>query len=187
MSNYFVYPTAESVIVNISVNDGPYRELDAAMCRYKISSQKSPLYNYANQQFVATADGACIVTGVLGLNFLFQGYLWSIIDTLRTPSTSVATAQVPAAAGVFARAVELGSTPPSYDSYYKNVVMHNIPGVSLAVMILTEYNMVSSCVFTNIRFLDVEIAVDAKSGDPILELFTFMGNLGKPQYSGPTK
>jgi hypothetical protein len=180
MLNYLKYPCSTSTLVEIGV--GSSRQvIDAALLRWKPTSQKTPLYNYNLDYMVAVARGHTIVSGILGVNFITFGYLYSLIEICKFEMgivNNAPTSTIPTASSMFSNAAPANNY---YDSDSKTPVFHNTSDIIISVTIKGAL-ITSTRSFSKVQFLGSELAVDAKSGDSLVEIYEFIGRLDKPVF-----
>lgn len=75
-----LYPTAS----NIAVFLNGYHVEQGYQLQYEETGNKIPIYGYNDYKFSKIAQGRQMIQGVLVINFLFPGYLNTIIDTQYT-------------------------------------------------------------------------------------------------------
>lgn len=184
MAKYKRYPTTTDIVAFIGDSDNALREIDASLFRYKNTSQKTPLFNYKSRKYVTVADGTALVTGMLGVNFTVSGYLYGLIELASTSNKELFLNDLkeafPAASEIFS-IDEKEPTNDFVDHEHKTPVLHNIPLV-IELQIKVNNSILNACRFEDVRFLDSELAVDIKTGEPLMEIFTFMANLGAPKH-----
>lgn len=73
-----IYPTASTIAVFLN----GYHVEQGYQLQYKESLSKTPIYGYNDTKFSKVAYGRQMVQGILVVNFLFAGYLNTILDTL---------------------------------------------------------------------------------------------------------
>lgn len=75
------YPTASTVAVFIN----GFHVDQAYQIQYKESANKIPIYGYNDHKFTKVVKGRQSVSGALVLNFVYPGYLNTVLDSLRQP------------------------------------------------------------------------------------------------------
>lgn len=78
----FLYPTASTVAVFLN----GYHVEQAYQIQHKETINKVPIFGYADHTYSKIAYGRQMVNGVLVVNYIFAGYLNTIIDTLYNDS-----------------------------------------------------------------------------------------------------
>jgi len=73
----YLYPTASSIAVFLN----GYHVEQTYQLQYKESVNKVPIFGYNDHTYSKVALGRQMIQGVLVVNFLFAGYLNTIIDT----------------------------------------------------------------------------------------------------------
>jgi len=59
------------------------------MIQYEVSDQKAPVYGYNDRTWRRIAIGRTIVQGVLGIRFVYEGYLKRVLDRIRSDHGTV--------------------------------------------------------------------------------------------------
>lgn len=80
----FLYPTASTTAVFIN----GYHLEQGYQLQFKESTPKIPIYGYNDYKYTKIAVGKGIVQGVLVINFLFPGYLNSVLEAKYTANSS---------------------------------------------------------------------------------------------------
>lgn len=73
----YIYPTASTTAIFIN----GYHIEQAYQIQYKEATSKIPIYGYNDYYFSKVAIGRSMVQGVMVINYIFAGYLNSILDS----------------------------------------------------------------------------------------------------------
>lgn len=77
--SYGSYPTPSQVGIYI----GPYHVDDAYSVEWQLTDTSSPMFTYFNKYWVNVAKGKQIISGNIGINFRYPGYLATAIRAAR--------------------------------------------------------------------------------------------------------
>jgi hypothetical protein len=191
------YPTSTDAYITVVTDKGTSTStIDSPLFRYKISSKKYPIWNYSSKMYNAVASGKDIVTGMLGINFIAFTYLKAVLQLDSGDYTGGGTRDNPASGGLsfvggktapMSSGVVAFSKTPSFtldpEPVPETITSSNDNGVTLNVVV--NSNIVhakldrSILALVNVRFMDEEMAFDAKTGEPLLQILTFIANVGR--------